>query len=421
VRSATPEGSRLARNRNEAQFDEYRDWQWIKHLILRQYAYAWSIIVGKYAREILVVDTCAGAGSYTDPDTGLVIAEGSPTIFAKRAQTYTRERGPGKSMRVICCEKNWNNYAALVEALRPYEPHVETLRGSFRQHVPQIADRLGTSPVLILLDPIGVATIPADSWRPFLERAGKTDLFFVLHFAGVHRVGGWLLPDGTPNPAIAPARRGVEGMDRVFNGRKWRAIALDSDVAGEEHRTERERRYVQLFFDQVIGNQHHWKGYIEVRARYTSPVKYWLVHASDDEKPYELMNDGVLKVNELLLQREHSVEGQLYGFADAALEAHRDGTRRELQQAIRERIESSSGGAMPFGAIRRSLANSFFGRVRWVGGYGEAVRALCSAGKVEREKTPLRAKFEDNEIIRAVAPGPNSDALAEVIPIKRVA
>ena len=29
----------MARNRNEAQFDEYRDWQWIKHLILRDYAY----------------------------------------------------------------------------------------------------------------------------------------------------------------------------------------------------------------------------------------------------------------------------------------------------------------------------------------------------------------------------------------------
>jgi hypothetical protein len=49
------------------------------------------------------------------------------------------------------------------------------------------------------------------------------------------------------------------------------------------------------------------------------------------------------------------------------------------------------------------------------------VAATCSAGKVEREKTPLRAKFEENEIIRALAPEPTSDAVADVIPIKRVA
>jgi len=411
----------MGKNRNEAQFDDYRDWQWIKHLILRQYAYAWSVIVGKRARSIFVVDTCAGAGSYTDPDTGSTISEGSPVIFAKRAKAYTEEHGPGKTMHVICCEKNHHNYESLVANLRPYEPHVTILpQGGFERHVPWIADKLGNAPAMILLDPIGVASMPADTWRPMLVRTAKTDLFLVLHFAGVHRLRGWMLPDGSPNPDIAGARSGVQNMDRVFNGPEWRAIALDPQLDGEEHREERESRYVQLFFDQVIGRRHWWKGFIAVRARYTSPVKYWLIHASDDEKPYELMNDQVVRVNELLLNRENADDAQLEGFAEVDLEAHRETTWRELEEAIRSCVATASGGEMPFGAIREQLANRFFGRVRWTG-YGQAIRNLCKAGKLSRETTPLRAKFEDYEVIRVIQPEPAPEPGARVIPIKRVA
>jgi hypothetical protein len=85
------------KNRNEAQFDEYRDWQWIKHLILREYTYLWARILGSAYRHILAVDTCSGAGTYANPDTGEVIAEGSGPILGRAAKTYTEERGPGKT------------------------------------------------------------------------------------------------------------------------------------------------------------------------------------------------------------------------------------------------------------------------------------------------------------------------------------
>lgn len=47
--------------------------------------FKWSVILGPKNREIVVVDTCAGAANYTDPDTGEVISEGSPVIFGRRA------------------------------------------------------------------------------------------------------------------------------------------------------------------------------------------------------------------------------------------------------------------------------------------------------------------------------------------------
>lgn len=411
----------MGKNRNQTQFDEYRDWQWIKHLILRNYAKAWSVILGKRSRSIFVVDACAGAGSYTDPDTDLTITEGSPVIFAKRAKAYTEERGPGKTMRVICCEKDKHNYETLAANLLPYQPHYTLMPcGGFERHVPEIAETLGSSPAMILLDPIGMATIPADAWRPLLLRTGKTDLFIVLNFTGVHRTGGWMLPDGTPNPKIDGACAGVEKHDRVFNGQEWRAIAVDPNLDGDKHREERERRYVQLFFDQVIGDRHEWKGHIDVRARYSSPVKYWLIHACADEKPYELMNDQVVRVKEQLLDRENTDGGQLEGFAAVDLEAHQRATSLELEQAIREYVVSAPGGQMPFGALRKQLANRFFGRVRWIGGYGAAVRNLCTANKLRRQAPRIGAKFEDSEIIQAVHPEAAPPG-GEVVPIRRVA
>jgi hypothetical protein len=285
--------------------------------------------------------------------------------------------------------------------------------------VPAIVETIGNAPSLVLLDPIGVATIPADTWEPLINRTGKTDLFVVLHMAGVHRVAGWLLPDGRPNPRIDGARNGALNMDRVFRGAEWRAIALDPTLA--ENRTERERRYVELFLDQVIGDRLRWRGFIQVRTRYTSPVKYWLVHASDDEKPYQLMNDEVVKVNEILFRREHFREGDLEGFVDALHAAHDEGTMRELEVAILECVRGAAGGEIPFGALRRKLSSRFFGRVRWTGGYSTAIRNVCEAGHLLREEPKLRAKFESTEVIRATAPDPGPDAGAKILALKRVA
>jgi three-Cys-motif partner protein len=401
----------VAKNRNEEQFEKYRNWQWIKHLILKDYAFKWSVILGPSNSEIVVVDTCAGAGSYTDPDTEETVGDGSPVIFGRRAKAYTEQNGPGRSMRVICCEKNGNNYKSLVEAVKPFEPHVKTMRGAFWRHVPSIAQEIGDSPALILIDPIGVADIPADTWRPFLERKGKTDLFFVLHFAGVHRVGGWLLPNGEPKPDLT--------IDRVFNTREWRPIAADGSLSREE----KERRWVKLFFENVIHHRHEWKCYCEVKARATSPVKYWLVHASNDRKPYTLMNDEITKVNEELLRREYPTDGLLEGFVEADLGAHRDQIEREIEAAVFEYLAEVGGGTLPYGAIEDKLLKRFFGRAT-VGANGpnvhwRVVKRLIKDDRLLREKNK-GARADPLE--RISLPTPPADAsTVEVIPIRRVA
>jgi three-Cys-motif partner protein len=407
----------MTKNRNERQFDEYREWQWCKHVVLRDYVKPWSVIVGKHAAEIVAVDTCAGAGTYTDPLTGAVISEGSPVIFARRAAAYTAERGPGKSMKLICCESNPNNFASLVESVRPFAPHVTTLRGEFGPHIPTIVEKLRDSPALILLDPIGLKAIRADAWAPLLDRQAKTDIFVVLHFAVVHRIGGMLRPDGTANPNTPTSRANALTLDGVFRGRRWREIAVDPALAGEEHREKRERLYVQLFFDQVIGNRHRWKCAFEVRARYTSPIKYWLVHASDDFKPYMLMNDEIVKLTEMLLERETNPEGQIEGFVEADMEAHREWAQGRLAAAVLARVSGASG-QLPFAAIRDQLVGEFFGQVKQ-GAYSRAVKDLCKSGALERQQR-LGAALDDMELISLPTVGPPGTA-STIVPIRRAA
>ncbi len=411
----------MPRNRNEIQFDEYRDWQWCKHLVFSRYVKPWSVISGKFAREIFVVDACAGAGAYTDPETGQSISEGSPIIFARRAAAYTAERGPGKSMRVICTERNTNNFRQLEQRLKPYAPHAVARHGAFRRHVPWIVETIGDAPALVVLDPMGLKTISPDAWQPLLERSGRTDLFVVLIFSGLHRIGGMLLPDGTPKPTVPQARRAALGMDAVFRGPEWRAIAIDPQLNGDEHREERERLYVELFCRHVIGRHLRYKAPFDVRAALHAPLKYWLVHASDDMKPYMLMNDEIVTLKEMLFARDHPEPGQLEGFQQAELDACRAAVRIELERATIAVLEGALGHALPFSAIRDQLVPSFFGRVKQ-GAYWNVVKDLAKAGyPLKREKRPA-AGVDEAEIITLVAPstsGPGEGAV--VVPIRRVA
>ena len=80
----------MARNKNQAQFDRYRAWQWIKHQALADHVVPWARKLGSISRVIFIVDLFAGAGTYTDVRTGEK-TDGSPVIFARRAARYAEE------------------------------------------------------------------------------------------------------------------------------------------------------------------------------------------------------------------------------------------------------------------------------------------------------------------------------------------
>ena len=206
----------MSRNRNEAQFDQYREWQWAKHMALGDYIVPWSMKVGSSAPAIFVADLFAGAGTYDDVVTGRK-TDGSPLIFARRAQKYMEER-PGKRMHVICTERNRKNFKTLQARLAGFVPEYVTLRsGNFARHQDAIVAQMSGAPALILLDPIGLKSISAETCRPLLHRPEKTDVFIILHFRVLHRTAGWLLDTGHADPSISGSDIAAAGFDAVFD------------------------------------------------------------------------------------------------------------------------------------------------------------------------------------------------------------
>lgn len=406
----------MSRNRNEAQFDQYREWQWAKHTALGDYIVPWSMKVGSSAPVIFVADLFAGAGMYDDVVTGRK-TDGSPVIFARRAQKYMEDR-PGKRMHVICTERNRKNFKALRTRLAGFVPEYVTLRsGNFARHRDAIIAQMAGAPALILLDPIGLKSIPAEACRPLLHRPEKTDVFIILHFQVLHRTAGWLLDAGHADPSISGSDVAAAGFDAVFDSVRWRYIACTPGLT----RAERERRYLDLYFETVLGDRYRWKCAFPVRAKYGSAVKYWLVQAADYIDGFELMNDEIVKLDDRLFQHTIRDPDALEGFIEAEADARYQTALAELETGICRFLSNKPNATATYGEIRDALLPDFFGRVRWTG-YGIAIRSLCKAQVVEREDR-VAAKFaNEHEVIRMVAAGPTGTRVAApggVVPLRK--
>ena len=141
-----------------------------------------------------------------------------------------------------------------------------------------------------------------------------------------------------------------------------------------------------------------------------------------------LVNDEVVKLNEMLLRREceypeGSLFAQLDAFAEADFEAQvavrRAAIQGDLTAAILECVGSAPGEQLPFGAIRDQLVNRFFGKAK-KGAYSNTVKALCKEERLHRQER-LAAAMDDSEQISLaeVSRAPNTGA--QVIPIRPAA
>jgi three-Cys-motif partner protein len=392
----------MAKNRNEAQFDRYREWQWIKHFALGYYVSPWSSILGSFADELFVYDAFAGAGTYDDPTTG-ERTDGSPPIFAQRARQFC-ETHPGKRMQVICTERNPTNFAALRERMDEFGDLVKLFRGGFERHVETVHGLMNNAPALILLDPIGLKTIPADVCQRLTHRAGKTDLFIILHFGIVHRTAGLLRKDAYG----ALTRRNADNLDAVFNGgMRWRTVAADPALSTHE----RELELLDIYFKDVLGPRYPLPCAYGVCAQYGAPPKYWLVQASASPKAFWLMNNQIVKLDDLLYERTQAVSGTLPLREVVALEneARRKDHEARLAGEMRNLVAQTPTGATTFGYARDRLVRDFFGLVT-EGGYARAARHLVEDGAIRREKERLAAKFDDGERLSLPRSGPSADA-----------
>lgn len=373
-----------------AHFARYRDWQWVKHLVLSNYIVPWSRMLGSISREIFVVDACAGTGTYTGPSGEIVL--GSPLIAAQAAIRYGAEFS-SRRMTVIAVERDRENFQQLTKAMHRYRSVANLYQGDFADFHDQISRILGDAPALVLLDPFGLKDITAERCRPLLQRHPKTDVFVVVIFTYLHRVAGQLLPDGRSNPAIPGAAKNLENVTAFFGTDRWIEIALRADL----NREQKENLYIDLYFEHVLGKRYGYKSAYEVRSRYKGPVKYWLVHASSHENAMWLMNDSIVKIDEMLMSNTYERPQMLLpGFGEDTLGAYRDRNFADLQAGVLKTIQAN-GGPLRFDKLRWELVGDHFGKVR-SGAYSLAVKTLVRAQKLRRENRAA-AKIEGREKI----------------------
>jgi hypothetical protein len=267
--------------------------------------------------------------------------------------------------------------------------------GTNAANVEAISQRLGNAPALVLLDPFGIKGNDAATSQRLLHRGGKTDVFVIAGFAFVHRTGGQLTPEGNPRPDIAGATANVATVDAFFGTPSWRLIAR-----GGASTPQRERGYLQLYFDAVLGERFKYKLPYPVRRTFDAPPRYWIVHASDIIDAAMLMNNEMVKVDRELYIRTFETPGTIPGFAGAEYEIRMAAALKNLEADSLSAINAAS--RITFGALRASLLDDYFGRVK-DGAYANAVKALARTGRIRRQKPKWNAKLEASEILRPSA------------------
>lgn len=379
-------------------FTKVRDWAWIKHTIYSDYLVPWAMKVGFTAPVIYVVDGFAGRGSYLDELTG-ERSDGSPVIAALRARDYNRRR-PGRMMRLICIERDPENYAALVTRMAGFDDVATIRKGSFGELTGEIATEIGNAPALILIDPIGLKAIGAKACNALIHRSGKTDLFVIVDFTIAYRAAGQLLDNGEPDPKYAGAAALAANVDEFFGGsRAWLPV-IRSGPRSEQI----ERDLIDLYFENVLGGRFKYKAPYPVRRNYTAPPRYWIVNAADVIDAFEIFADEIArKIDRQLYLRTYG-ENALPGIAEGLYERELATRFDVLVADILRTVAAARSDGIAFGVLYEQMVVAQFGRVS-TGMVKKAVKALVRERKVLREKPRAHARLEPYETIRIADTG----------------
>lgn len=374
-------------------FTRIRDWAWIKHTIYRDYLVPWAMKVGITAPVIYVVDGFAGRGSYTDEATG-ERSDGSPVIAALRARDYNKRR-PGRKMRLICIERDRENYEALAERMAGFDDVTAVHHGSFGELSESIAAEIGDAPALILIDPIGLKAIGAKACRALIHRTGKTDVFVIVDFTIAYRAAGQLLKDGEPDPRYPGAAALASNVDEFFgDSRDWLPIVRSG------RRSERiERELIALYFENVLGGRFEYKAAYPVRRNYTAPPRYWIVNAADVIDAFELFVGEIAKIDRELYLRTYG-EDALPGIAEQTYDTEVKKRVQTLMSDIVVTVEAAGSAGIAFGLFYEQMLMAHFGRVS-TGMVKKSVKALVKEKRLTREKTWWNAALDTDEVIRS--------------------
>ena len=142
-------------------FEKKRDWSRYKDFILGYYLDPYIPKVNTLKKPILVVDCFAGRGVFDDGQPG------SPLIIAT---TLKKWREKGVPSRGLFIEADPNNHAHLSGLLQDHRGYAEPRRGSFDDHLPEIARLASHNTVFLYVDPYNVSGLVFERMKAVYDR-----------------------------------------------------------------------------------------------------------------------------------------------------------------------------------------------------------------------------------------------------------
>ncbi len=255
----------------------------VKHAILGEYL---SVFVGKVGSSsvggrVAYVDGFAGPGVYDDE------APGSPLVAANVGTLLSRSR----QLRGFLVEEKAAHAQALREALTGAgHDDWEVWEQRAEDALPGILEQVGSDPLLVFLDPHGLA-VPFDMLvRRVMARSEITEVLLYFTQTGIARLAGllepeWLREARQDRQAVVRARGeaelarleaarrgGLQYLDDFLGGGWWRQLVADAQPSWKEDvRNEYIRRVAE-----AAGPG--WRHFLTpVPDRWEGPARYELI------------------------------------------------------------------------------------------------------------------------------------------------
>lgn len=254
----------------------------IKHKILEAYLPPWATILGSVHRKLRYFDCFAGPGRYEAAGSEVL---GSPAIAVKVGKAFL-ERVPDRNLEVILTEENKNQIQELqrhLEHLKPFPDglNVSPLLANSNDVVPRfVSASLQPVPSFFMIDPYG-HPLPIPIINQIL-RSARSEVLINLMW--------WRINMDMANPAT------MGMMDVLFGDTNWREQSFLRE-SGETRR----KSFLEYFLSKLAARFTFVftikYDALEDRVR-GDRVKYYLIHASNNEKATLLMKEVMYKLGD---------------------------------------------------------------------------------------------------------------------------